>query len=82
MLTGWLTVAGLVVAAFVPQRGLYMGLVIAALLLLLATWWLFVAQSASIFSSVVLFSIPFLMVLAGRLVLLAIQARRTQPRSG
>ena len=76
MAAGWAGLAALVAAALAPPRVLYGLLVSGGLGLLFLSWGLFVAESASVFASVVYFSIPFLAAAAGRLIYLAVQVRR------
>jgi len=75
MAAGWTGLAALALAALVAARSMYTALTLAGLGMVFLSWCLFVAQSASVFASVVYFSIPFLGALAGRLVYLAAQLR-------
>jgi hypothetical protein len=86
---GWAGVALLLIAVLVPRRALYVPMALGGLAALLASWRLFLYygeagiallliahrdEPASLGSSLVL-SIPFLGVLAGRLVYLMVQLR-------
>ena len=74
MAVGWVGIALLAISALVSRRVLYLSLALGGLAALVASWWRFISQSASLGSSLV-FSIPFLGALVGRLVYLAVQLR-------
>jgi len=76
MVVGWLSIAALALAALVPQRELYVTVVLLGLTLLVISWWLFISQSSSMVASIVPWSVPFLAALAGRAVFLVISVRK------
>jgi hypothetical protein len=76
MLVAWLAVAGLAISTLVAERDLHLAVTVFAITFLLAAWGLFIAESASLLSSL-LFSVPFLLAVVGRVVLPARDLRTT-----
>jgi hypothetical protein len=66
---GWVGIALLAISVSFPRRGLYLSLTLVGLAMVVASWWLFISPSSSLEWSLV-YSIPFLSVLAYRLYLI------------
>ena len=72
MTIGWTGIALLAMSALVPPPWLYGCVVLTGLATIVVSWSLFVIESASLNFSLV-FSIPFICALAGRLMYLVFQ---------
>jgi hypothetical protein len=73
MAVGWAGIGLLVASVLVPLRGHYLPLALGGLGTLVATWWLFITPTRDWWFSLI-FSVPFLALLAVRLLQLGFLA--------